>query len=292
MVYLSYHEYQKFKEVYTTSEMTADINSDSSHLSVNIDMILHDVPCHIVSLDVQDIMGTHSSKFDSQLKKYRTNQSKQMIGEYTEPKSDDSLNTSQPQLEEVKNALKDQEGCWLIGQISVLRVPGSVYLSYFQYAYIINRLRAEGIKLPDFSHTINHISFGEEEDLKVIKTIFDTGILNPIDGTVKDHKNKKEQDEYYLNVVPTTYVDLEGKSYKVHQFVSNSNVVPLGNTLQALYIRFDISPIMVKYTMHRERIHYFFIEICAIVGGIYSVTSIILSFILNSYYSFSKQKQK
>lgn len=293
MIFLSYHEYQKFREVKITSEMTADINNDSSHLNINIDILLHEVPCHIVSLDVQDIMGSHSSKFDSQLRKYRTDTKKEMIGEYTDPAPSEDSSAGQPNFEEVKKALKEKEGCRLTGQVSVLRVPGSLYISTYQYAAVVHKLRLEGIKVFDFSHTVNHISFGEEEDLKAIITLFNTGILNPIDGTEKQHKNKNEIDEYYLNVVPTTYVDLNGKSYKAHQFVSNSNVLPLdGRKLQALYIRFDISPIMVKYTMHKERIHYFLIEICAIVGGIYSITSILLSFILNSYYSFYKQKQK
>jgi len=35
------------------------------------------------------------------------------------------------------------------------------------------------------SHKINHISFGEDADMKDIKKKFQKGVLNPIDGTIK-----------------------------------------------------------------------------------------------------------
>lgn len=291
MIYLCFQEFGKFTKTSITSEMLADVESDSSHLTINIDLIMHNIPCSIISFDVQDTMGTHSSNFENKIIKYRVNQDKKVIDTFK-----DNFDTNQQLVEQnyekTKESMVNKEGCWLIGKVDVLRVPGSFHVSTFSHAAITNKLRNEGFNPTNLSHTINHISFGAEDDIKNIKQIFNTGILNPIDGTIKSHDEQNTVDEYYLSVVPTSYLDLDGNLYKAHQFISNSNTLPVGSSIQALYFRFDLSPIMVKYIMQKERIHYFLVEICAIVGGIYTVTSVLLSFILNSYYTFIKDKQK
>ena len=45
--------------------------------------------------------------------------------------------------------------------------------------------------------------------------------------------------------------------------------------LPAVYFRFDMSPVTVKYTQYKESMLHFIIQICAIIGGIFSVTGII-----------------
>lgn len=39
--------------------------------------------------------------------------------------------------------------------------------------------------------------------------------------------------------------------------------------------RFDMSPVTVKYWQYKENLWHFLIQICAIIGGIFSVTGII-----------------
>ena len=68
-------------------------------------------------------------------------------------------------------------------------------------------LAAEGMMKFDLSHKINHISFGEDKDLKTIKKRFRTGELNPLDKTLKSENSKKVY-EYYVKIVPTTYIDI------------------------------------------------------------------------------------
>lgn len=45
--------------------------------------------------------------------------------------------------------------------------------------------------------------------------------------------------------------------------------------LPAVYFRFDMSPVTVRYWQYKQNIWHFLIQICAIVGGIFSVTGII-----------------
>lgn len=208
-------------------------------------------------------------------------------------KDDSHAAQNNPNYESVKSALTNEEGCQVYGNISVLKVPGNFHISSHSFAQIISKLAVEGFYKFDLSHTINHISFGEEDDIKQIKSKFNVGILNPIDNTSKSNStNKKMIYEYYLKVVPTTYIDLSGNQYNVHQFTANNNEMKANMMVPAIFFRYDLSPILVKYTQTRERIFVFFIEICAIIGGIYMVTSVILTFIINSTAMFYKNKEK
>jgi hypothetical protein len=88
----------------------------------------------------------------------------------------------------------------------------------------------------DVSHRVNHISFGDDNELKTVKSIFNLGEISPLDNTEKKEHDKSIY-EYYMKVVPTTYVDLNHKDYHVHQFISNHNKVPVFQHLPAVYFR-------------------------------------------------------
>lgn len=256
-------------------------------------------------------MGSHSVNIDSTIIKNSIDKNGNIIAVYDDHKylSPDKKQPAgpgaiksehghdhiiiQPDYEAVKMALKNNEGCQVFGNLSVLKVPGNFHISSHAYAQIIGKLATEGFYSFDLSHTINHISFGDEDDIKKIKSTFKTGILNPIDNTVTRGNSKdKSIFEYYLKVVPTTYIDVDGNKYDVHQFTSNSNEVKANMMVPAIFFRYDISPILVKFVQTRERIFQFFIEICAIIGGIYMVASVILTFIINSSNFFFKNKEK
>jgi len=288
MVLLFINEFSSFVKIKTSSEMLVDTNSNSDKLTINVDIILHKIPCSIISIDAQDIMGGHTLNVHGLITKTKLDANGNSIGSYLEAKTGDNKNeitdhnsdhhSNHPRLpkyEDVKKAVLDKEGCKLEGTIQVLRVPGNFHISTHAYGSIVAKLLSEGIFKLDLSHKINHISFGDESDLRHIKSKFDVGILNPLDGVEKiDHTNQKLY-EYYLKVVPTTYVDIEGNTLSAHQFTSNSNENINNNMISTIFFRYDISPILIKITQYREIFFHFFIQICAIVGGMFTVMGII-----------------
>jgi hypothetical protein len=276
--------------------MLVDTNSNSDMLTINVDVVLHKLPCTIVSIDSQDIMGSHSLNLHGLLTKTKLDKNGKQIGTLLEAKTGDNKkpaigheheNERMPDYEEVKNAVLAGEGCRLEGTVQVLRVPGNIHISTHAYGNIVGRLYSEGIFVSDLSHKINHISFGDETDIKNIKSKFQVGILNPIDGTEKiDHVDSKVY-EYYLKVVPTTYIDITGESLSVHQFTSNSNENVNGRMITAIFFRYDISPILIRITQYQQQFFHFFIQICAIVGGLFTVMGIVDHFL----YKMTKSKQ-
>lgn len=289
MVLLFLNELSSFLKIKTTSDMLVDTKSNSDKLTINIDITIYRLPCSIVSVDAQDIMGSHTLNVHGLITKTKLDKNGKNLGSFLEAKTGDKKkdniqqndenhnhsNVEMPDYDQVKNAILGQEGCRLEGTIQVLRVPGNFHISTHAYGRIIARLISDGISVNDLSHKINHISFGDEYDIMNIKSKFDVGILNPIDEVEKiDHTNQKIY-EYYLKVVPTTYIDVNGEALSVHQFTSNSNENVSNMMISTIFFRYDISPILIRITQYKQPFFHFFIQICAIVGGMFTVMGII-----------------
>jgi hypothetical protein len=87
-------------------------------------------------------------------------------------------------------------------------------------------------------------------------------VLNPIDGTQKIKPQNLQpigvMHQYYISVVPTIYEDLSGKRYHVFQFTSNSNEIQTAH-MAAVYFRYDLSPVTVRFTQSRQSIFHFLV---------------------------------
>jgi ABC-type long-subunit fatty acid transport system fused permease/ATPase subunit len=97
---------------------------------------------------------------------------------------------------------------------------------------------------------------------------------------------------YYLTAVPSIYTTFFGKQKYVYQLTANheTNYSALQNVL---YFSYELSPIAVSYYMDRDNVTDFFIKLCSIVGGLFTVAGIVDSFIYNSFsYLFKSRIRK
>ena len=205
---------------------------------------MYSLPCSILSLDIQDIMGSHSVNIVGNLHKHRldvngatleTEKYKTVDHEH-EGKKGEEHGIEMPDYDLVKNQIINKEGCRIDGYFVVNKVPGNFHISSHAYGPIIQRLLMDGLFGFDVSHKVNHISFGEDNELKDVKRIFGLGEISPLDGTEKPEHDKSIY-EYYMKVVPTTYVDMDSNTFFVHQFISNHNKVHVFQYLPAVYFR-------------------------------------------------------
>ena len=49
--------------------------------------------------------------------------------------------------------------------------------------------------------------------------------------------------------------------------------------MPSIWFRYDLSPVTVKFTQWRESIFHFLVQVCAIIGGVFTVAGIIDSVI-------------
>jgi hypothetical protein len=133
----------------------------------------------------------------------------------------------------------------------------------------------------NLSHTINHLYFGIENNLNVIKSKFDNvNFITPLDNKFNLDNIDEKLFEYYLNIIPTQYVDLQKNKYNIFQFTVSKVKVESGMIIPTIYFRYDISPILLKYTKYIPNHFQSWINVCAIIGGLFTIISILDSIII------------
>ena len=60
-----------------------------------------------------------------------------------------------------------KEGCQVVGTVIINKVPGNFHLSTHAFGDVVQKLYMSGKRL-DFSHKINHLSFGSDPEMKEI----------------------------------------------------------------------------------------------------------------------------
>jgi hypothetical protein len=127
--------------------------------------------------------------------------------------------------------------------------------------------------------------------MEIVKGTFSEGVLSPLDERERMRAATATQGisyEYYVKVVPTTYQTIAGRQYYVNQFTSNTNELP--GQAPAIYVRFDLSPVTVKFTHVSESLFHFLVQVCAIVGGVFTVAGIVDSLIHASVSNVMKRQ--
>lgn len=289
------------------SEMFIDESNTEEKLQINLDITLPQMPCELLSFDAQDIMGSHEVDAHGNLFKERLTSKGDVIAR-EEMKGSHygasaglsrhySFNYDNQDVDRIRKMIHSGEGCRVAGHVKVNKVPGNVHLSTYSHSYLFGSLYQETRKI-NISHRVNHVSFGVDTDIGYVKSNFkDTGIVSPLDGVthvVDEHKTNSFADsaifEYYTKVVPTTYVPLDRPPLHVYQFTANSNRI-VNQQMPSLYLRYDFSPVTVRYTEKRESVSHFLVQVCAVVGGIFTVAGILDALLHKSIVHLAKKAQ-
>ena len=98
----------------------------------------------------------------------------------------------------------------------------------------------------------------------------------------------------YIKIVPTTFMRLDGSILQTNQFSvtrHSRNVSPFSGDsgMPGIFFRYELSPLMVKYTQTVKSIGHLLTNTCAIIGGCFTVASIIDSFLYHSVRAIQKK---
>ncbi|CAJ1451289.1 unnamed protein product [Effrenium voratum] len=297
------------------SEMIIEESKTEEKLQINLDITMSSMPCELLSFDAQDVMGSYEVDAHGNLFKDRLTSKGDLIGTQ-EIKSSHfgasstlsrhySLGYGNQDVDALRKSINSGEGCRIRGFVKVNKVPGNLHLSTYSHSFLFGSLYQETRNL-NISHTVNHISFGVDADITYVKQHFQgTGIVSPLDGVAQIHeKSPPSKDhgwsyagsldsaiyEYYTKVVPTTYVPLDRAPLNVYQFTANSNKI-VNQQMPSLYLRYDFSPVTVRYVETKESFSHFLVQICAVVGGIFTVAGIFDAALHKSIVHLAKKAQ-
>lgn len=236
---------------FLTPEIVNELFVDQASSSVNIPKIdvrlnvsLPRLECQYAGLDIQDDSGRHEvGAVDNMIK--------------TELKT------------------KDRQGHWTTGcrlevKFQINKVPGNFHLSTHSASH--------QPKMIDMAHEIHEISFGDDVSHHKLH-----GSFNPLQDTKVLDDSPLHSHEYHLRIVPSIHEDISENILRPYQYTfAHKKYISLGITghvIPAVWFKYDINPISVKYIERRRPLYEFLCMTCAIIGGTFTVMSLIDSLV-------------
>nr|KAJ3423307.1 Endoplasmic reticulum-Golgi intermediate compartment protein 3 [Polyrhizophydium stewartii] len=174
---------------------------------------------------------------------------------------------------------QSKESCNVHGHVEVNKVQGNLHFapgrSFQQNNMHVHDLHDFGVEGGQFNfeHTIHSLSFGDQVDF-----------VNPLDNVHKKPPAKFFTYQYFIKVVGTDVEYLNSTRIFTNQFSvteHEQDVTPAFGAcdLPCVFFNFEISPMLVKYKEFRKPFTHFLTDLCAIVGGVFTVAGMIDGFL-------------
>lgn len=177
-----------------------------------------------------------------------------------------------------KGAYDASEGCNIHGYIEISKVAGRIHItpghSFSFHGRTMHDLGALRGRELNLSHRINSLAFGDPFP----------GRKNPLDGVSRLSTRVDEvgQHEYFVRIVPTTYRKAFGgvlhtNQYSQSYFFRKSDPSAGGQLIPGLFLSYDLSPIHIEVVEERRSFFHFVVQLCAIIGGVFTVAGMFSS---------------
>ncbi|KAB5534787.1 hypothetical protein DKX38_017873 [Salix brachista] len=189
--------------------------------------------------------------------------------------------------QQVKRPAPSAGGCRIEGYVRVKKVPGNLMISALSGSHSFDS------KQMNLSHVISHFSFG----MKVLPRVMsDAKRLLPYIGRSHDRLNGRSfinhRDvganvtiEHYLQVVKTEVITRRSSSE--HKLIEEYEYTAHSSLSQTVYMptakfHFELSPMQVLITENPKSFWHFITNVCAIIGGVFTVAGILDSILHNT----------
>ncbi|KAF7229311.1 transcript variant X2 [Nothobranchius furzeri] len=175
------------------------------------------------------------------------------------------------------SSIEPLDACRIHGHVYVNKVAGNLHITVGKpihhpqgHAHIAAFVSHESY---NFSHRIDHLSFGEEVP----------GIINPLDGTEKITYNNNQMYQYFITVVPTklnTYeIAADTHQFSVTERERMINHAAGSHGVSGIFVKYDTSSLMVTVSEQHMPLWQFLVRLCGIIGGIFSTTGMLHSLV-------------
>ncbi|WZY84137.1 hypothetical protein YC2023_030521 [Brassica napus] len=178
-------------------------------------------------------------------------------------------------------------GCRVEGYVRVKKVPGNLVISAHSGAHSFDSSQM------NMSHVVTHLSFGRMIDTRLLT---DLKRLLPYLGQSHDKLDEKAfinqhefganvTIEHYLQIVKTEVITrrygqehslIEEHEYTAHSSITQTYYLPVAK------FHFELSPMQILITENPKSFSHFITNLCAIIGGVFTVAGIIDSVLHNT----------
>lgn len=268
-------------------------NQDQATIDMNFSLKLYNIPCAMLSMDQEDLIGAHKLDIKNTITKTRMDKNNEKIlGSYIPYKTD-----------LMEKSILAGESCFINGHLPIGKAPGDIHLSFHPYREVYDFLTRTESKVKDkfsLSHRFLFLNFGDKKLNEKIVSIFGenehTQLLSSSRDHMVDYPNfdtqyipsdpnsiQKFNYDYYIKLIPHIfYHESKDEEYEAYQFAISFKSRPTEeDEMPIIMINYDHSPITMKITLKKKYISTFLIHICAIIGGVYAMFSILNRILLN-----------
>lgn len=181
-----------------------------------------------------------------------------------------------------KDPVNGGKGCMFGGLFHINKVPGNFHISTHS-----SQVQP---KNPNMNHEIFELSFGDPMYGANLPANF-----SPLKGKNTKDKDPMSSHDYTLKIVPTVYQDIRKKTRFGYQFTAvYKDFVAYGHghrVMPAIWFRYEVSPITVKYTEKSKPLYHFLTTFCAIIGGTFTVAGMIDSMVFSAHQMVKKASE-
>lgn len=179
-----------------------------------------------------------------------------------------------------KVPINEGQGCLFSTSFQINKVPGNFHVSTHSAQTQPSN--------PDMTHEIIELRFGE----RIVLQNSRSDAFGSLNGKKNLEKHALSSHDYVMKIVPTVHEGIDGRVRYAYQYTSAyKDYISYGHghrILPAIWFKYEMTPITVKYTERRQPFYHFITMVCAIVGGTFTVAGIVDSCIFSATEMYKK----
>ena len=245
-------------------------------MDLSLSIQFSSLPCNLVSLDQEDTLGNHEFDITSTIKKER------IIPKASKPQQI-RFSPAGQNAQLLYKALEQNETCSVLGHISVSKVPGSFHISFHNYRPLYAQLRREKpeeAKKVKLAHALNYMYLGQINARQLKKFGLISRHFSHI-GYLPNFKDDLISNDYayFIKIIPYELVDENwGSTLQYYQYSISTKLTRFDGSrddMPIIYFKYEFSPVTMRLTLKKRDFLHFLTHICAIIGGIFMVFSML-----------------
>ncbi|KAG9153813.1 hypothetical protein Leryth_005930 [Lithospermum erythrorhizon] len=202
----------------------------------------------------------------------------------------DADNNSVSLKDAFKRPAPSSGGCRVEGGVRVKKVPGSLIISARSHSHSFD------VSQMNMSHVITHLSFGrvvtlrDRSDIKRIRPYLGLSYGRLSDSSFMSNPSNSDANvtvEHYIQVVKTEVATRSHKLLEEYEYTSHSSLIH-SLDIPAAKFHYEFSPMQVLVTENSKSLSHFITNVCAIIGGVFTVAGILDSILHNTMKAIKK----
>ncbi|TXT09002.1 hypothetical protein VHUM_02476 [Vanrija humicola] len=157
----------------------------------------------------------------------------------------------------------DGPACRIYGSVEVKKVTANLHITSLGHGYVSYEHTDHA--LMNLSHVIHEFSFGP----------FFPAISQPLDLSLETTDHAFTAFQYFLRVVPTTYISASRRRLVTSQYAvtENTRTFDHGRGIPGIFFKYDIEPMSITVEERTTSLYQFLIRLAGVVGGVWTVAA-------------------